>query len=193
VSILLRADGDGSGIGLEGILGYAFVMIAGGNDTATGLIGCGAELLAAHPDQRARLAADPGSIADAVEELLRLTSPVQGLCRVATREVEVGGRTIAAGDRVLLCYAAANRDDREFGPTAEALDVGRPIARQLSFSSGSHHCLGSSAARLQARVVFEELLARCPAYEVDAARGRFADGAFTRRYASLPFSPSPAR
>lgn len=187
VSVLLRADDDGAGIGLEGVLGYAFVMIAGGNDTATGLLAGSAELLAAHPDQRRRLADDPSLIPDAVEELLRLTSPVQGLCRVATRDVDVHGTTIAAGDRVLLCYGAANRDPREFGPTAEELDVTRPVPRLLTFAAGAHYCLGAAAARLQGRVVLEELLARVPEFAVDADRGVFADGAFTRRYESLPF------
>lgn len=188
VSILVRADGEGAGIGLEGVLGYAFVMIAGGNDTATGLLAGSAELLAAHPDQRRALVDDPSRIPAAVEELLRLTSPVQGLCRVATRDVELHGTTIAAGDRVLLCYGAANRDPREFGADADALDVTRPVPRLLTFAAGAHYCLGAAAARLQGRVVLEELLARCPDFTVDAARGVFAGGAFTRRYESLPFA-----
>lgn len=187
VSILLRADADGAGIGLEGILGYAFVMIAGGNDTATGLLAGAAELLAAHPDQRRLLVEDPSRIANAVEELLRMTSPVQGLCRVATRDVDVRGVHVAAGDRVFLCYGAANRDPREFGPTAELLDVTRSIDRLLTFAAGAHYCLGAAAARLQGRVVVEELLARCPNFTVDADAGVFAGGAFTRRYESLPF------
>jgi cytochrome P450 len=189
VSILLRADDDGAGIGLEGVLGYAFVMIAGGNDTATGLLAGSVDLLAANPDQRRTLVDDPARIPGAVEELLRLTSPVQGLCRVATRDVEIHGTTIAAGDRVLLCYGAANRDPREFGPDADALDVTRPVPRLLTFAAGAHYCLGAAAARLQGRVVLEELLARCPDFTVDPDRGVFADGAFTRRYESLPFAP----
>jgi cytochrome P450 len=187
VSILLRADEEGAGIGIEGILGYAFVMIAGGNDTTTGLLAGAAELLSADPEQRRRLIEDPSRIPDAVEELLRLTSPVQGLCRVATRDVDLNSTRISSGERVLLCYGAANRDPREFGPDAEELDVARRIERLLTFSSGAHFCLGAAAARLQGRVVFEELLRRCPNFVVDAESGVFADGAFTRRYQSLPF------
>jgi cytochrome P450 len=187
VSDLVRADDEGHGIGLEGILGMAFVMIAGGNDTTTGLLAGAAELLTEHPDQRQRLLEDPSLIPNAVDELLRLTSPVQGLCRVALRDASVDGTTIETGDRVLLCYAAANRDEREFGPDAEALDVGRDIDRFLTFSVGSHYCLGASATRLQGRVVLEELLRECPSFGVDASAGVFADGAFTRRYESLPF------
>lgn len=187
VSILLRADEEGAGIGIEGILGYAFVMIAGGNDTTTGLLAGAAELLSAYAEQRRRLVEDPSGIANAVEEILRLISPVQGLCRVATRNVEINGTAISCGERVLLCYGAANRDPREFGSDAEELDVCRHIERLLTFSSGAHFCLGAAAARLQGRVVIEELLRRCPDFAVDAARGVFADGAFTRRYESLPF------
>jgi cytochrome P450 len=187
VSDLIRADEDGHGIGLEGILGMAFVMIAGGNDTTTGLLAGAAELLTEFPDERQRLLDDPSLIPGAVDELLRLTSPVQGLCRVALRDTEVDGTAIATGDRVLLCYGAANRDQREFGPDAETLDVGRHFDRFLTFSVGSHFCLGAAATRLQGRVVLEELLDACPRFAVDAAAGVYADGGFTRRYESLPF------
>ena len=188
VTDLLAARPDDTELSVAEILGYAFVMVAGGNDTAIGLIGGSAELLTEYPAERRRLIEDPGSVPNAVEELLRLTSPVQGLCRVATGDTEVRGTTIAEGERVLLCYGAANRDPREFGPTAEQLDVARPVPRMLTFSSGPHFCLGAAAARLQGRVVLEELLAACPDFTVDAERGRFAEGAFTRRYEYLPFT-----
>jgi cytochrome P450 len=188
VSTLLEADDAGAGLGLEGILGYAFVLIAGGNDTTTGLLAGAGELLTVYPDQRRRLLDAPSLVPGAVEELLRLTSPVQGLCRVAARDVAIGETTIRSGDRVLLCYGAANRDTREFGPDAEVLEVTRRIDRLLSFSTGAHFCLGAAAARLQGRVVLEELLRECPAFVVDADAGVFADGAFTRRYESLPFA-----
>jgi cytochrome P450 len=186
VSVLLRADDEGVGVGLEGILGYAFVMIAGGNDTTTGLLAGATDLLTQNPAERRRLFDDRSLIPNAVEEFLRLTTPVQGLCRVATRDVGIDGTTIKAGERVLLLDAAANRDPREFGANAEELDIGRHIVRHLSFSIGAHFCLGAAAARLQGRIVLEELLARCPRFAVDADAGIFADGAFTRRYETLP-------
>lgn len=187
ISTLVAAH-DGS-LPLEEILGYAFVMVAGGNDTAIGLLGGSAELLTDNPDQRARLLDEPALVPNAVEECLRLVSPVQGLCRVVTRDVTLYGETLTPGERVLLCYGAANRDPREFGADAEAMDVGRRIPRLLTFSSGPHFCLGAAAARLQGRVVLEELLAACPDFAVDAASGTFAGGAFTRRFETLPFSP----
>jgi cytochrome P450 len=88
----------------------------------------------------------------------------------------------------MLLYGSANRDPREFGAGAERLDVRRAPRQILTFSLGAHYCLGAAAARLQARIVLEELLARCPEFAVDAGRGTFAPGSFVRRYESLPFS-----
>ena len=172
------------------ILGFAFTMVTGGNDTTTGLLGGSAVLLCDHPEQRRRLIDDPSMIPGAVEELLRLTSPVQNLARTTTRDVEVHGRTIPDGSRVLLGYAAANRDDREFGDDSECLDVDRNPERILSFSYGAHHCLGAAAARLQGRVALEELLARCPDYVVDGAAMEYATGNYVRRPLNLAFRPA---
>lgn len=188
VSELVQAA-DAEQVSALRILGFAFTMVTGGNDTTTGLLGGAAELLAAHPDQRARLVADPSLVPPAVEELLRLTSPVQGLARTTTRDVTLHDRTIPAGRKVLLLYAAANRDPREYGDDAEDLDVDRRPARVLAFGLGAHHCLGAAAARLMGRIAIEELLARCPGFTVDPAAGEFAPGHFVRRYESLPFVP----
>ena len=187
LSALMDAGPDGTTLSTEEILGYAFVMIAGGNDTATGLIAGATDLLTEHADQRRVLVDDPSASRSAIEEFLRLTSPVQGLCRVTLTDVSIEQWVIPAESRVLLCYGSANRDPREFGPDADSLDVRRPVRRHLAFASGVHHCLGSHAARMQARVVIEELLLSCPDFAVDAAGGTFADGAFVRRYESLPF------
>lgn len=192
VSLLLESEIDGDPVTVEEILGFAFVMIAGGNDTTTGLLGGSAELLTRHPDQRQLLVDDPGRIPDAIEELLRLTSPVQGLSRTTTREVEIHDVTIPAGRKVHLLYGSANRDPREFGDDADELDVTREIPRLLSFSSGAHHCLGAAAARLQGRVALEELLARLPDFEVDAEAGTYAPGPFVRRFQHLPISAEPS-
>lgn len=184
-----RAPGGGDGVAPLRILGFAFTMVTGGNDTVTGLLGGAAELLTDHPVQRALLVEDPSLIPGAVEEALRLTCPVQGLARTTTEDVSLGGVTIPAGRKVLLLYASANRDPREFGPDAETFDVTRRIDRFLTFSHGAHHCLGAAAARLQGRVALEELLARFPRFAVDSERGAFAPGHFVRRYQSLPFDP----
>lgn len=187
ITKLVEANLDGRRLDVLEIVGYAFVMIAGGNDTTTGLLAGAAELLTAHRDQRRRLQDDPARIKNAIEEFLRLTAPVQGLARLTTRAVTVRGTTIPVGKKVLLLYAAANRDEREFGPTAEDLAVERHINRMLSFTIGNHFCLGAHAARLQGQVVLEELLRRCPDFSVDAERGAYAPGFFVRRHESLPF------
>ena len=171
------------------ILGFAFTMVTGGNDTTTGLLGGSAVLLHQRPDQRRRLVDDPSMIPSAVEELLRLTSPVQNLARTTTRDVDLHGTPIPEGSKVLLSYGAANRDEREFGTDADSLDVGRNPTRILSFSYGAHHCLGAAAARLQGRVVLEELLARFPYFVVDLEDMEFATGNYVRRPLNLCFSP----
>jgi cytochrome P450 len=170
------------------ILGFAFTMVTGGNDTVTGLLSGTAALLSEHRDQRQILIDDPGRIENAVDEFLRVTSPVQNLARTVTTDIELHATRIPAGRKVLLCYAAANRDEREFGPTAGELDVTREIDKFVTFSYGAHHCIGAAAARLQGRVAIEELLAQCPDFEVDAVAGEFANGAYVRRYKSLPFT-----
>ncbi len=189
VSHLVAAGfgGDGDTTGLARLLGWAFTMITGGNDTIIGMLGGSAQLLTLHPDQRAKLIEDTGRISEAVEELLRLTSPVQGLARTATRDVDIAGVTIPAGRKVLLLYGSANRDSRQYGPASEELDVLRKPPGILTFAQGNHHCIGNAAARMQSRVVLEELLARCPNFSVDPDAVEYADGMYVRRPARLPF------
>lgn len=181
----LGADGDNEGI--VAILGFAFTMITGGNDTTTGNLGGAVQLLTANPGQRRLLVDDPALIPDAIEEFLRMTSPVQGLARATTRDVELHGVTIPAGRKVLLLYGSANRDEREFGPTAAELDVRRNPKRIMTFSHGHHHCLGAAAARMQARVALEELLSRCPDFTVDIDNVQWSHGNYVRWPVSVPF------
>ncbi|HYA67258.1 MAG TPA: cytochrome P450 [Acidimicrobiales bacterium] len=190
LSVLASSEVDGRPVSVEEILGFCFVMIAGGNDTAAGLLSGMAALLTEYMGERRRIIDDPGLVAPAVEELLRMTTPVQGLSRTTMRPVEIEGTTVPAGVKVHLLFASANRDPREFGPDAETLDVSRRAPRMLTFSSGPHHCLGAAAARLQGRVVLEELLRVVPDFVADASDGRIAPGPFTRRFESLPIRVS---
>jgi len=187
ISTLVHAQLEGEPVSMAKLLGVAFTMVTGGNDTTTGLLGVSAALLTENRDQRQRLIDDSSLMKNAIEEFLRLSSPVQGLARTTTRDVDLHGKTIPAGRKVMLLYASGNRDEREFGKTAADCDLTRPIRRHLAFSYGAHHCIGAALARLQARVALEELLARCPDFEVDVEAAQFAPGNFVRRYRSLPF------
>ena len=182
----------GEKVSVAKILGMGFTMVTGGNDTTTGLLSGALEILTRCPAQRALLIDEPARIADAIDEFLRLTSPVQNLARTATRDAGIEGVTIPKGRKVMLLYASANRDEREFGDDAAECNVLRRPRRHLGFSYGPHHCIGAAAARAQARIALEELLARCPAFSVDFEAGRFAPGAFVRRYESLPFRAAAA-
>jgi len=181
----LGADGDFGEI-LQ-IIGFAFTMVSGGNDTTTGNLGGAVQLLTQYPEQRARLLADPTLIPAAVDEFLRLTSPVQGLARTTTRDVELDDGTIPVGRRVLLLYASANHDEREFGPNAAELDVTRAPRNIMSFGNGNHHCLGAAAARMQATIALTELLARCPDFTVDIDNVRYSEGSYVRWPSHVPF------
>jgi cytochrome P450 family 130 len=173
--------------GTLSVLAFTFTMVTGGNDTTTGMLGGSIQLLHQRPDQRRMLAQNPTLIADSVDELLRLTSPVQGLARTTTRDVTIGDVTIPAGRRVLLLYGSGNRDERQYGPDAGELDVTRCPRNILTFSHGAHHCLGAAAARMQSRVTLTELLARCSDFEVDESGIEWAGGSYVRRPLSVPF------
>ncbi|WP_329519703.1 cytochrome P450 [Spirillospora sp. NBC_01491] len=186
ISALTAAEADGERLTDWDILGFCFVMVAGGNDTTGNLISHGVALLDGDHAQRERLAADPALIPNALLEFLRLEGSVQGLARTTTRPVVLHGVEIPAGEKVMMLYGAANRDEREFGPTAGRLDVTREIPRHLGFASGVHFCIGSHLAKLQARVALEELLAAHPHVGVDLDRAERLSSAFTRGWTKLP-------
>src|SRR5271156_1545134 len=183
-----------AGVGADGhisgtltILSFTFTMVTGGNHTVTGMLGGSMPLLHQRPDQQKLLVDSLDRIPDAVEELLRLTTPAQGLARTVTRDVTIGGVTVPASRRVLLLYGSANRDQRVYGPDADELDVTRCPRNILTFSHGAHHCLGAAAARMQSRVALTELLSRCPHFEVDEAGIVWAGGSYVRRPVSVLF------
>jgi hypothetical protein len=187
ISALVQARPDGQEVSAAWILGFAFTMVTGGNDTTTGLLSGAAEQMSRHPDQQRLLVQDPGLIPNAIEEFLRISSPVQGLARTTTREVTIKGKTIPKDRKVMLLYGSANVDEREFGSDAEICDVTRKIRRHVALSYGPHHCIGAATVRLQSRIALEELLARCPDFRVDYKAGKFAGGNYVRRYVSMPF------
>ena len=161
ISILLEADVDGDLLTTEDILAFCFLLILAGNETTRNAISGGLVALCDHPEERARLQADMSLIDGAVEEILRWTSPVHHMSRVATMDIEVRGQRIAAGDRVLMWYPSANRDEEVF-PDPYRFDITRTPNEHLAFGIGEHFCLGAGLAKMEMRVMFEELFRRFP-------------------------------
>ena len=157
-------------------------------ETATRLIGFTVQLLAQHPDERARLVADPSLVPNAIEEVLRLESPSPVQARYVQRDVEVHGTVVPEGSVMLLLNAAANRDERHW-TDPDRFDVHRDEGAHLAFGFGLHFCLGAALARLEGRVVLEEILRRWSAWDVDIDRGRMAHTASVRGWGSLPVRP----
>lgn len=168
ITALLAADVDGERLSHEELLGFCFLLLVAGNETTTNLLSNAIVLLDRHPDQRRVLAGDPDAVPAAVEEILRYEPPVQGLARTLRREVAIEGNRLGEGEKVLLLYAAANRDPHEF-PDPDRFDVARRPERHLAFGHGIHYCLGAPLARLEATIALRSLLARLGDYEVDAA------------------------
>src|SRR5262245_44930699 len=165
LSDLLQAEVNGRKLTLPELLGFATLLLIAGNETTTNLISNATLLLDHHPDQLRRLAANPGLLPRAIEEFLRCDSPVQGLERDLSKDFDMQGQVIPRGSKLFLLVAAANRDPRRF-PDPQRFDVARSPNRHLAFGFGTHFCLGSSLARLEARVSFEELLKRMPEFHV---------------------------
>ena len=167
LTLLKTSSLDGRPLNQAEIMGFCLTLLVAGNETTRTLISGGVEALAGYPDQRALLVDDPSLVAAGVEELLRWVTPIQAFGRTAVVDVEISEVTVEAGEFVVLLYASANRDEETFGPTADRLRVDRPnLPPHLAFGFGEHVCIGSSLARLEARVFFEEFLARFPTYEL---------------------------
>jgi cytochrome P450 len=168
---------------------FLIQLLVAGNETTRNLLSAGLAALAAHPDQWAALRADPGLVPNAVEELLRWTTPVISFMRTATTDCTVRGQPMTAGDPVLLLYASANRDEEVFGEDAGELRVDRHPNPHVSFGFGPHFCLGAALARLEGRVVLTELVTRfaslAPAGPVERTASPVIAGV---RHAPLVFS-----
>ena len=193
ISDLLDLEVDGRSLTEQELLGFCVLFVVAGHETTTKLLANAVDLLAAHPDQRRRLIDDPTLVPDAVEEVLRCRNSTQYMHRTLTRDVELHGASMHEGDSVLLLIGAANHDEREFGPTAERFDVGRKPERHLSFGSGADFCLGAALARMESKVVLQEIHRRIPDYAVNRDHAvRFHSGNVAG-WTSLPITFTPAR
>jgi cytochrome P450 len=176
---LVNAEVDGERISDLEFNCFFLALAVAGNETTRSVTCHGMRLLIEHPDQRRMLLDEPSLLDSAIDEMLRFAPPVHHFRRTASRDVELRGRRIRAGDKVTLWYASANRDEEVF-PRADVFDIRRRPNEHLAFGIGEHFCLGANLARMELHEIFRALLARVPDMELAAPvrrlRSNFING-----------------
>jgi cytochrome P450 family 142 subfamily A polypeptide 1 len=167
MSTLVHAEVDGDRLDPDEVLHESLLILVGGDETTRHVVSGGMEQLLLHPDQRKQLLADPSGIPTAVEEMLRWVSPIKNMCRTVTHDVEFLGQDLRAGQKCMLLYESANRDEVKFEDPYR-FDIERQPNEHVAFGFGAHFCLGQALARLELNVMFERLLARMPDLELAA-------------------------
>jgi cytochrome P450 len=191
VSLLATAEVEGRPLSSGELITFGMSLVVAGNETTRHLISGSMAELAAHPDQRSALHADPSAIPTAIEECLRWVTPIQQFARTVTEDTVLldDGDPVAVsdGDYLVILYASGNRDEAVFGPRADRFDTARePGAANLAFGFGQHLCLGAALARMEARALFEELATRDVTYD-QAGEAVFLPSSLVRGADSLPF------
>jgi cytochrome P450 len=188
--LLLAEFDDASGVRRrltrEEVFIYVNMIAAAGSDTTSRLMEWTVKLLAEHPDQRRELAGDPGLVPHALEEVLRFEPPAYSFGRYLLEDVELHGQTVPAGSVVIVIPGSANHDERHF-EDPDRFDIHREPSRILTFGIGAHLCIGASLARMEGRIVLEELLRRQQDWDVDLGRAEMTSAVDTRGWESLPF------
>ncbi|TDD91379.1 cytochrome P450 [Actinomadura darangshiensis] len=184
-SALLDAEVDGDRLADTEIIAFLFLMVVAGNETTTKLLANALFWGSRNPEQAAKPLRDPARVDDWVEETLRYDTSSQMLARKVVQDVELHGRQVSAGDRMLLLVGSANRDSRVFDE-ADAYDLDRDTSQLVSFGGGRHFCLGANLARLEARIALTELVRCVSSFEVDEARAERVHSVNVRGFASLP-------
>ena len=193
LSVLTRAEVNGERL-TELELDLFFLLLAvAGNETTRNLISNGMHALIEHPGERDKLVRNPALLGSGVEEMLRWASPVMHFRRTATKDVVIGDQPIAEGDKIVIWYVSANRDERVF-KDPNRFDVERSPNEHVAFGGGGpHFCLGANLARMEIRVMFEELLRRLPDMElagpVERLCSNFINGI---KHMPVQFTPSPS-
>lgn len=187
---LRNAEVDGEKLSDPEILVFFGLLVFAGNDTTRNTTAAGALALLQHPEQYAALAADPALVPGAVEEILRWTSVVNYFVRTATKDTEIRGQQIAEGDKVMMWYTSASRDEEVFDDP-ESFDVHRAKPDHKAFGGGGRHfCLGAGLARLELRVIFEELARRIPDLRLDGD-AEWLPSSWAHQVKSLPVAFTP--
>ena len=164
----------------------AMQLLIAGSDSSASALGSAVAMLARDPELQATLRAQPEQIGAFMEEVLRLETPFQGHFRVTTRDTELGGVDLPAGTRLMVLWATANRDERAWTRPDEVVLDRKRGGRHLAFGHGLHRCLGAALARLEGRVVLEELLARSDHFELATPAPRYRKSVFVRTLETLP-------
>jgi cytochrome P450 family 142 subfamily A polypeptide 1 len=167
VSVLVHAEVEGDRLEHDEVLHESLLILVGGDETTRHVISGGMEQLLLHPDQLKLLAGDSSKITVAVEEMLRWVTPIKNMCRTPTHDMEFMGQQLLAGQKCMLLYESANRDETKFADPFR-FDVERQPNEHLAFGFGAHFCLGNSLARLELQVMIERVLARLPDLELAA-------------------------
>ncbi len=191
VSALVHSEVDGDRLSDIEVLFNCFLLILGGQETTRNAISGGMNALMNLPEERERLLRNPSLMSTAIEEILRWTSPITHIMRTATRDVELRGRNIREGDRVVIWNPSANRDEEVFNDPYR-FDITRYPNDHIAFGYGEHFCLGANLARLEMRVMLEELMRRLPdlqpAGPVERLRSNLVAGI---KHLPVTFTPSP--
>ena len=185
ISTLARLAAAGEGISMVEACDMLSVLMIAGNETTTHLIGNGMLALVRNPEQLQRLRDEPDRVRDAINEMLRFDSPVQTDFRIAKADVVVRGRTIRAGDGVILLTGSANRDESAF-EHPDTFDITRKGPRHTSFGSGVHQCIGAELARMEASAIFAEALSILGTIELTAREPYYRTSTVIRGLATLP-------
>jgi len=194
MSLLVHAEVDGDKLSPDDILHESLLILIGGDETTRHVISGGVEQLLLHPDQRQILIDDPSKITVAIEEMLRWVTPIKNMARTVTRDTEFMGQELIAGQKCLLLFESANRDETRFKDPFR-FDVERTPNEHLAFGFGAHFCLGQALARLELKVMFEQLLARIPDMEFasDPSTLPRRPANFVSGLESMPVKFSPSR
>jgi len=180
VSVLIAAQGGEAGLSDVDVVLFVQLLLVAGNETTTNLIGNTVHALLRHPEQLARLERGEISVPSLIEETLRWDASVQYVFRRTTSEVQIGVGNIPANNYVVALIGSANRDERQWGETAEQYDLGRNPQGHIAFGFGNHFCLGAALARLEARVALEALVAELPRCESLEAKIEYVDSFLVR-------------